>query len=121
MAAWRGGPPLVLKGPERATITRPSILPAMSATMRPATASVPAHAAPLGPWGSVLVSAAMLATVGSTLGSIVIFGVLYPKATGWSGRLPLWEYMKLRDISEEVVLSLVMLYVYRSRPAIRET
>ena len=62
----------------------------------------------------------MLATVGSTLGSIVMLGVLYAKATGWSGGpLPLWEYLKPRDIAEEAVLSLGMLYAYRAWPGTR--
>ena len=65
-----------------------------------------------------MVSAALLATVGSTLGSVVMFGVVYAKVNGWSGSLPVWEYMKLRDIVEEFVLSGVMVYAYRSWPAV---
>ena len=93
----------------------------MGLTMRPAPPTAPAEEAPSVSWAHVVIAAAMLAAVGSALGSIVMLGVLYAKATGWPGPLPLWEYMKLRDIGEEVLLSLVMLYAYRSRPAIRDT
>lgn len=85
--------------------------------MRPAPTAAPVPAAPFGPWGSVIVSAALLATVGSTLGSIVMLGVIYAKVSGWSGHLPLWEYLKLRDVVEEFVLSIALVYAYRSWPA----
>lgn len=93
----------------------------MGSTMRPETPTAPAEDTPSVSWAHVVIAATMLATVGSALGSIVMLGVLYAKATGWSGPLPLWEYMKLRDIAEELVLSLVMLYGYRSRWTIRAT
>lgn len=94
----------------------------MGLTMHPATTTAPGERTPAASWTRVVMAAAMLATVGSALGSIGMLAVLYAKALGWSGGpLPLWEYMKLRDIAEEVVLSLVMLYGYRSWPAIRST
>ena len=98
----------------------PSALSHMGLTMRPAAPTAPAQDTPSVSWAQVVIAAAMLATVGSALGSIVMLGVLYAKATGWPGPLPLWEYMKLRDIGEEVLLSVVMLYGCRSRPAVRE-
>lgn len=95
-----------------------STLSHMSTTMRPGVPSAPAQRAPFGPWVSVVLSAAMLATVGSTLGGIVLFGLFYAKATGWPGPFTLWQYLSLRDIGEELLLSVVMVYAYRSRPTV---
>ena len=90
----------------------------MGLTMRPgAPTSAPPEDTPSTSWARVVIAAAMLATVASTLGSIVMFGVLYAKANGWPGPLPVWEYLKPRDIVEALLLSAGMVYAYRSWPA----
>ena len=93
----------------------------MGLTVPPATPASPAAKTVPAAWLCVVASAAMLAALGSTVGSMVIFGVLYAKATGWHGPLPLWEYMKLRDIGEEITLSLAMWFAYRTWPVTSRT
>ena len=92
----------------------------MTTGLRPKSLTAPATTSPLGPWGTVIVSAALLAVVGSTLGSILLLGVIYAKVSGWSGPLPLWEYLSLRDVAEETALSVAMVYAYRSLPAVHD-
>ena len=93
----------------------------MGSTTHPGTTATPAELTAPASWSRIVAAATMLATVGCTLGSVVMLGVLYAKAMGWRGSLPLWEYMKLRDIAEELVLSLCMFSAYRAWPATSRT